>query len=104
MENKSLKSIQEKIRRLNNPNLEKLLLKSFDDYKIKGGKNKENNDKDNDEETYKRDISFENLSGISIDKFRSLNEFKKREKFNNWLIINDKDENSKKQSNSFWFF
>ena len=104
MENKSLNSIQEKLRRLNNPNLEKLLLKSFDDYKMKGGKSKVNKDDDKDEETYKRDIYFENLSGISIDEFRSLNEFKKREKFNNWHIINDKDENSKKQSNKFWFF
>tara|TARA_B100000900_G_C20580402_1_gene717282 strand:+ start:1819 stop:2127 length:309 start_codon:yes stop_codon:yes gene_type:complete len=102
MENKSLKSIQDKIRSLNNPNLEKLLLKSFDEYKMKGGnKSEENNDED-DEETYKRDIIFENFSGIPIDKFRSLNEFKKRDKFNKWLVI-DHDDKSKKQSN-FWFF
>ena len=44
------------------------------------------------------------MDDTEINDKRSLNEFKNREKFNNWLIIDDNDEKSKKQSNSFWFF
>lgn len=105
MNNKSVQSFEDKLKKLNNPNLEKLLLKSIDDYGMTGGKNKEDIEDENDER-YLRKIYFENNTDISIEKFRSLKEFKLRDKFNKWEIFGgeEEDEKSKKQSNSFWFF